>query len=269
MSRTYVIAEVGSNHGGSLSAIKRAVSLYAPMADAVKLQWTSDAKRMASRRGAPELADAYERYLQWPADWHGEVASACRHHGTDYLCTVFLPEDVDVIVPHVARYKVASFEARDADLAAAYDAAPRMTTYVSLGMMDEDLAAAAVGLWCSALGEDAHFLHCISAYPAPLEQLQLGALRSGRYSGFSDHSDPSVTITGALAVAAGAEVVEAHVRLPGQSPELPDYGHAMTHRQFAQYVAHIRHADESVGGGGGRREIAPCEEAMAAYRVVA
>lgn len=298
--KTYVIADIGSCHDGS-PAKSTAAILAAQEAgcDAVKFQWTSDPVAMAARRGSA-LKDGYEglyaRYLTWPAGRHANLAARCREVGIDYLCTVFLREDVAVVAPFVSRFKVASFEAGDTAFLAAH-AGYGKPVMVSVGMMTDDEAERALfwrDRWPRAYHSDGRrglsptpdrvqdynsmdirVLHCVSAYPAPSESLELGLLRyrhagddfgALEYDGFSDHSDPADTWTGALAVAAGASIVEAHLRLPDTDPANPDFAHAMTPGQFAEYVSHIRHAEVRVGDAT-ERTLQGCERPMARYRV--
>src|ERR1043166_1432451 len=86
--------------------------------DAFKAQWCSAAERLCERRNAPGYRAAY-RKIAWPAAWHATLARWCAARGLAYSCTVYLPEDVAVVAPHVAAIKVASFEARALDLRAA------------------------------------------------------------------------------------------------------------------------------------------------------
>jgi sialic acid synthase SpsE len=126
------------------------------------------------------------------------------------------------------------------------------------------------------VGPNTKHLLCVSAYPAPVEALNLHRLRpchdsSGlccevRYDGFSDHTTPHLTVTGALAVAAGAQIIEAHVKAFTTDPKNPDAPHAMHPGQFAEYVTNIRLAETCLAGTEVQREKA--ERAMSAYRVV-
>ncbi len=115
MSNTYIVADIGSNHGGSLKQALLAVTQVAETgADCAKFQWVSNGYRMAERRGqGKEYGESCQTYSGWPADWHGALATLCRECGIDYMCSVFLSEDVAVVAPHVARFKVAIFEALD------------------------------------------------------------------------------------------------------------------------------------------------------------
>lgn len=262
---TYVIAEIGSNHGDGLEPMGGAIERYAALgANAIKFQWASDGAKMAANRGGGEdMAAMYRRWIEWNPKWHPILAELCRNHGVDYMCTAFLPEDVQVVAPHVAIHKVASLEALDPAMADAHGGV-NTATLVSCGTMDSAEAREAKAMWRErTMG--AAMLHCVSSYPAPKRAMNLALLRDGFYAGLSDHSHPAETLTGALAVAAGARYVETHVRGGGEM-DAPDYDHSRTPEQFAQYVAAIRTADAMLGTGLSRTMQA-CETGMRTYRV--
>lgn len=290
---TYVIADIGSCHDGDLALLLKApAAAKAAGCDAIKYQWVSDPEAMAARRGAA-LADGYapiyRRFLNWPKEWHENIAARCAEVGIDYMCTTYLAEDIAVVAPHVARFKVASFEAMDLGFIAAHVGYAK-PLIVSTGMLDLSEVYTLIDCrnWPGAYQAERRglinefmkmridLLHCVSAYPTPGCWLNLAVLRlrfSGDgstddfvFDGFSDHSDPSDTWTGALAVAAGASIVEAHLRLFDTDPENPDFAHAMTPTQFKEYVEHIRYAEVRVGTSSGRA-LQDCEQAMARYRV--
>lgn len=263
MARTLVIAECGSSHDGSLDkACELVAAARAVGADVAKFQYFSSADRMAERRRtSKQLRDIYQRY-QVPKTWLPALWDECRRQGVEFMCSTYLPEDVATVAPLVKRFKIASFEAEDEELARAH--APFLQDrelIVSLGM------GANIDRWRSA--PRVRLLHCVSSYTAPIEALNLCVLREWADSpdvhGFSDHSDPSLTLTGALAVAAGAEIVEAHLKLDTTDPENPDFPHAMWPEQFAIYVRYIRFAEACLGEGD--RQLQPCEKEMAKYRV--
>lgn len=270
---TYVIAEGGACHDGDFEKqLRLIVAASNAGCNAYKTQWTSDPVLMARRRGRAiddGYADIYRRYLCWPAAWHERLATQCRNTSIDYMATVFIPADIAVIAPHVARFKVASFEAADRGFLQAHRPY-RKRLIVSTGMLSlrqvESLHRLMFGGW------RADILHCVSAYPAPADALGLSLIRECRdedndaiFDGFSDHSDPVLTWTGALAVAAGASVVEAHLRLDGTDPANPDYPHAMTPAQFAEYVANIRFTEQCLGSG--EKRLQDCEREMVRYQV--
>lgn len=269
-SKTFVIADIGACHEGQLDLMFKSVEqAKSAGVDAIKFQWTSDPQQMAKRRGkaaADGYAAIYAKYLAWPREWLVELAAECDMYGIEFMCTVFLPEDVDVVAEHARYFKIASFEARDKEMRDAYIQrsvtdieSPGKMVIVSLGMGAEDQ-------W-HFYGYEVKFLHCVSSYPAPLEQMNLARLRGVEhvYSGLSDHSDPKMTWTGSLAVAAGATIVEAHLRLDETSLENPDGAHAMRTGQFREYVRNIRFAEKAMGDSASGPM--PCERTMMQYVV--
>lgn len=256
MRKTLVIAECGSCHDGELTKAFALIDNAREVgADVAKFQWWSNAQRLAERRHAQELAAMYARY-QVPRDWLSLLTDKARVAGIEFMCTTYLPEDIAVVDPFVKRFKIASFERTDWPFVAAH--APfAKPLIISCGMND----GRAVGV-----PPNATYLVCTSSYPAPIDELGLSRIRlHADQTGFSDHSAAEFTWTGALAVAAGAIIVERHIRLDETRPENPDYPHAMPPAAFRDYVRHIRFAESCLGNGW--IGVQPSEESMLKYRV--
>ena len=247
---TYVIGEAGACGDADLTKMLAQIDACAKSGvDAVKFQWTSDATAMGNRRGRA-TADGYDliyrRYVMWDDDWHQHLHDRCVDLGVDYLCTVYLPKDVRVVAPYVSHFKVSSFEAKDTDLhyAVLDQCRDGKRMMMSLGMCSDleiDM------LRCSLADvECIDYLHCISAYPTPFSAMNLSSIHRNRLDGYSDHTFPQLTITGALAVAAGARIIEAHMRLDTTDPLNPDAPHAMTPAQLTDYVQRIRMAEDAM-----------------------
>ena len=158
---------------------------------------------------------------------------------------------------------IATAEALDGEMIWAY-ASMGKPVLVSTGTLNESEVRELRQQISSSGMPDVSLLYCVSSYPAPNHQMNLALLRGGQYVGLSDHSRH--VQTGALAVAAGAQVIETHVRCEGQDPLLPDYPHAFEPEEFASYVALIRDAEVLMGDGGAKR-VQECEQEMAGYRV--
>lgn len=275
VNRCYVIADIGACHDGVVPRMFEAIAVAKQCgADMIKFQWTSDPDKMAARRKATEdgYADVYRKYLTWAPGLHAVLADECQKVGIDYGCTVFLPEDVGMVEKHVARFKVASFEAGDVGVLWACAEACERVKGVRDIIVSHGLGSTPDKMSDLMQYSQLHMfrhLRCVSAYPAPLESLNLRLLRDEKhgYDGLSDHSAPAATMTGALAVAAGATIVEAHLKLWQTSVTNPDAPHAMHDGQFAGYVQNIRLAEECLGSGTvGMHE---SETAMLNYRVQA
>lgn len=256
-----MIAEVGSCHDGSITRAIRMIRLAARAgADVCKLQWTSNPARLCERRRAPEYLDAY-RLIAFPQAWHAELAAVCADEGVEYACTVYAASDLPVIAPYVKRFKIASFEAGDAAFVTAHRAWG-VPLVISTGMM----TLAEVRRLAVRPGDI--LMHCTSAYPTPLDQANLGAIRTLTATwpvavGYSDHT--RCEFTGGLAVAAGARAIEVHFADYGTDPANRDMAVALTPGQLRDYVAFVRWAERAVGSA--EKVPAAAEAAMMAYRV--
>jgi sialic acid synthase SpsE len=232
--KTFIIAEIGSawRFGDlELRNAHQAIGIAkAAGADAVKFQFTSDPRKMEARRNVQP--GAYD-ILAWPASWLAYLQQVCEEAGIEFMCTVFLPEDVAILNPYVKRWKVASLEADDETLIKAMDSTGK-PVIISTGAMDERVIFRTT-------------LHCTAAYPAPLNSLNLTAIRRSLHNGYSDHSRN--VLTGALAVACGAEIVETHFRLVYTPGDNPDHGHSLPPEQLEEYISNIRQAEIMLGDG--------------------
>lgn len=263
---TTIVAEPGCTAEGHLQPMLDMVHLTAACgADVFKAQWTSDPTRMADRRNAGAQYERFYRWLAFPVEWHAIFRERCTEAGIRYACTAFLPEDVATLEPYVSSIKVASFECQDDEMLSAL-APVTKDVWISTGMASRS-EVRRIAERAYSLSHDTTLLQCVSRYPAPLDALNLSVLHSvsGEIRGFSDHSDPSETFTGAFAVCAGARLVEAHIRMDDADRANPDVPHAMTGDQFEAYVSAIRQAEACLGDGIKRQQ--PCEQDMAKYRV--
>lgn len=261
MTRTTVIAEPGCTAEGRYEAMLQLIRVASQAGcDVFKAQWTSDAAQMCARRNAPD----YERFYRWlafPVEWHADFRELCQQLGLQYACSVYLHQDCAIVAPYVSFLKISSFECKSADLSRAASATGR-SVVVSVG------AAQEWDIWGVTGGR---YLHCVSAYPAPLDELNLSVMGGiGRYdgavwSGFSDHSrDLDV---GAFAVCAGAEIIETHFRLFDCDRNNPDFATAFDPAELAMYVAKIRKAERCMGSG--YKQIQPSEQWALRYKVTA
>jgi sialic acid synthase SpsE len=257
---TMVIAEPGCTHEGSLRTMVALVELAAACgADVYKSQWVSDAEAMCRRRKAPAYLQYYT-WLQFPITWHEALRDHCKERGLQYACTTFLPCDVEAVSEWVDHLKVSSFEASAVDHLKAHAVAGVRSVIVSMGLhADRELVERHIG------HQRHRLLHCVSSYPTPVHALALQRMRAAGLDGFSDHSEPLETRTGALAVAAGATVVERHFRLRSCSANNPDYVVSMAPHGFGEYVSNIRHAERACSGTAATT--AAAEQAMMRYRV--
>ena len=253
---TFVIAEIGSawRFGDGQTQIENAReairAAHVSGADAIKFQWTSDHRRMEKRRS---VSNGSYYILSWPEEWIEHFATYCTSHNLEFMCTVFLQCDVLVLNSYVKRWKVASLECEDEKLLDAIEASGK-PVIISSGAMGFAMIPPLL---------NASILHCTAAYPAPLDQLNLRAVKC--HSGYSDHS--CNVLTGAIAVACGSSMVEVHFRLDDTPPDNPDYGHSLTPSQLKTYIENIRQTELMLGDG--VKKVEKCEEWALKHKVIA
>lgn len=240
MSHTFVIAEAGSCHDQDADKAKALVQAAKDAgADAVKFQFWSDSKELSRRRHAPELESTYAKY-KIPEGWVKYLAAYAKEAGLEFMCTTYLYNDILLVTPYVSRYKIASFEANDQGFISKHVLHMRgqKEIIVSLGMAQE-LPKHFQGI------PSISTLYCVSAYPTETHDLNLSRMGMGGHDGLSDHTCSAAT--GALAVAAGARIIEKHLRLADTLPTNPDYPHSLDPGLFRKYVMDIRWAEKVMG----------------------
>ena len=102
-------------------------------------------------------------------------------------------------------------------------------------------------------------LHCISCYPAPLNQMNLltiAYLRSAFHGriGLSDHSEG--LIAALIALGMGATMFEKHITFDNFAPG-PDHHASADEIDLVEYVTSLRLGDRALGDG--IKRIMPCE----------
>jgi sialic acid synthase SpsE len=258
---TFVIAEIGVNHDGSLCKALELVRIAASCgADAVKLQIfrasmllhasSSFADYQKRRANAETPADMLRRY-ELSADDIRKVVAAVRERKMIPLATPFSPGDMELVAGlRLPAVKVASPDLVNRPLLERIAGYGRpMLCSTGASTMDEvDTSVRWLREW------DARFalLHCVSGYPTPAEHAnlcwigELGA-RFDVAVGYSDHTTSAAT--GALAAAAGAVIVEKHLTYDCGAKG-PDHAVSADPHQFERYVRQVREADKLRGTPG-------------------
>ena len=220
----YIIAELSANHGGSLERAKESITRAAASgAHAVKIQtYTADTMTIDCDREdfmvRGGLWDGYKLYdlykeAETPYEWHPELFSHARDVGITLFSTPFDETAVELLRSlNAPAYKIASFELVDLPLieCAARTGKPLL---MSTGMASEKEISEALETARMAGAKDILLFHCISSYPAPLDQANLCTVKRlrDRFNvevGLSDHTiGPMASI---VSVTLGAVAIEKH-----------------------------------------------------------
>jgi N-acetylneuraminate synthase/N,N'-diacetyllegionaminate synthase len=256
-----VIAEIGVNHDGQVERALELVNAAAQCgADAVKVQIFSARRLMHASSvlaeyqkdsvSAGSAVEMLERYELSEGDLR-RVVEAVREAGMIPLATPFSPVDVEVVESlGLPAIKIASPDLVNWPLLerAARTGLPLL---ISTGAANMNEISSSVA-WLRGWNARFALLHCISSYPTPVEEANLcwiGEMMEqfGVPVGFSDHT--TETISGALAVAAGAVILEKHLTYDREA-EGPDHAASLDPQGFAEYVRMARLAEKMRGSGG-------------------
>lgn len=273
----YIIAELSANHNGSLErALETIDAAKRCGASAIKLQtYTADTMTIDSDR--PEfmvrggLWDGYKLYdlYKWaetPFEWHQAMFEHARKIGITVFSTPFDESAVDLLERLDApAYKIASFENTDLPLIR-YVARTGKPMIMSTGMASEDEIAEAVDTARQAGCSNLVLLHCISSYPAPMDQANIRQMpelanRFGTIPGLSDHT--MGTTASVTAVALGAAVIEKHFTL-SRADKGPDSEFSLEPAELERLCKDTHDAWLALGQAGYQRQLA--EEGSKVFR---
>jgi N-acetylneuraminate synthase len=262
-SPTFIIAEIGINHNGSLELAKGLIDeAIASGANCAKFQMrdmaslyrnAGDANDAKEDLGAQYTLDLLSRFQLTPEEMF-EAFDYCKARGILPLCTPWDVKTVKMLDNYgMPAYKVASADLTNHDLLKALVNTGK-PLICSTGMSAEIEIKESVAL-LQKLGAMYVLLHCNSTYPAPFKDINLNYLdklaKIGSCPvGYSGHERGfNVAIA---AVAKGAKVIEKHFTLD-KTMEGNDHKVSLLPEEFKAMVEGIRQVEQALGTGGERR----------------
>ena len=258
--KIYFIAEISANHNGSLQQAKKIIYTAKKYgADAVKLQtYTPDTMTIKSNKSdfkirgglwnGKTLWDLYEK-AQTPFEWHKELFNYAKKLKITCFSTPFDESAVDLLETlNCPFYKVASFEMNHVPLIKKI-ARTRKPIIISTGMANLNEIDLAYRTAKKNKAGEIILLYCVSNYPSRIADFNFNNIRilKERYNckvGFSDHSIDNKIV--AAAIAAGAEVIEKHIALEGQTKGF-DLAFSLKGKQIKDYVKVIKDTSLMLG----------------------
>jgi pseudaminic acid synthase len=257
----FIIAEMSANHCGDFDiAVKTIKAMKKAGADAVKLQtYSPDSMTLDSDKpwfqtrketiwSGQKLYDLFKKG-QTPWEWHTKLQEVAHNEGLIFFSSPFEPEAIDLLEGiSVPAYKIASPEINDIPLIrkAAKTGKPII---ISSGVAKEEDITLALEVCKEEGNQQIAILKCTSAYPAPLEEINLNAIpflkeEYNVVAGLSDHT-LGITVPVA-AVAVGAKILEKHFILD-KSLDSVDRTFSLNPNEFKQMVGAVRQAEKALG----------------------
>lgn len=261
MNKTFIVAELSANHGHNLEKALASVRAIAEIGvDAVKIQtYTADTITLDCGKedfvvaggtlwDNTKLYDLYkEAYTPW--EWHQAIFNEAKKCGIICFSTPFNNTAVDFLEEcGNPIMKIASFEITDVNLIR-YAASKGKPMVISTGVATMEDIELAIKACHEAGNNDITLLRCVSAYPAPMENVNLRTMvdmkeRFGVKVGLSDHTMGSDVAIAAVAL--GAEMIEKHFILD-RAIGGPDAAFSMTVDEFKSMVTSIRNVEKAIG----------------------
>ena len=256
----YIVAEMSANHNQRFEqAVEIIHAAKKAGADAIKLQtYTPDTITINADTepfivkgtiwNGQKLYNLY-RTAYTPWDWQPQLKKIAENEGLGFFSTPFDSTAVDFLESmQVSAYKIASFEIVDIPLIdrIAQTGKPIImsTGMATLGEIDEAVRTIRANSESSLA-----LLKCTSAYPAPLNEMNLQTLGHlaatfGVPVGISDHSMNS--IVPAVSTALGASIIEKHFTL-SRAVSGPDSAFSLEPAEFSAMVQTVRETEEALG----------------------
>lgn len=285
---TFIIAEAGVNHNGSLELAKQLIDAAADAgADAVKFQ-TFRAEQLVARH-APKAeyqtrtTDATEsqfemiQKLELTATDHEVLIAHAKTRGIEFLSTPFDSASLVLLTQRfgLTTIKVSSGDITNApfllDIARSAQRVILSTGMSTLAEVEAALGVLAFGFVDSntvpqrnsfeeafssdagqhALSDRVTLLHCTTEYPAPFSEVNLRAMdtMSAAFGLPIGYSDHTQGVhLPVAAVARGATVIEKHFTLDRSLPG-PDHNASLEPGELQAMVSAIRDVEQALGDG--------------------
>ena len=257
----FIIAELSGNHKQDINRAYKLIDAAATAGvDAVKLQtYTPDTLTIDSDKKWFRIGKAnswagqtlYELYktAYTPWDWHPKLFAYARKKGLLIFSTPFDVTAVDFLEKlNPPLYKIASFESNDLELLKRIGRTKK-PVLMSRGLASTSDVQLGVKVLKNSGCPHIVVLHCISSYPATLEQMNIATIPdiARRFKVLAGLSDHSLGLTASItAVALGAKVIEKHLTL-NRNEGGPDWSFSLEPREFKELVKTIREVECALG----------------------
>ena len=260
----FVIAEIGHNHQGSVEKAQELFVLAKQSGvDAVKLQ-KRDNRRLFTRALYETPYDnensfgatygAHREALELDRGAFVELQACARELGLLFFATAFDEASADLLAAiDVPAYKLASGDLWNTPLLRHVAALGKPLVVSTGGATLEDVDRAVETIL--PLNQDLCLLQCTAAYPAAVEELNLGVITTYRERypelviGLSDHQDGIAMST--VAYMLGARVIEKHFT-SSHAAKGTDHAFSLMPDGMRRLVRDLRRIPTAIGDGSKR-----------------
>ena len=257
----FVIAEIGHNHQGSLERARELIRAAKDAGvDAVKLQ-KRDNRRLYTRELYDSPYDnensfgptygAHREALELDRDAYVELREEARSLGLVFFATAFDESSADLLAElDVPAFKIASGDLRNTPLLRHVASLGKPLVVSTGGATIEDVDRAVEVV--TGAGGTLCLLQCTAAYPAAVEDLNLGVIGTlrDRYPelviGLSDHQDGIAMAP--VAFMLGARVIEKHFTL-SHTAKGTDHAFSLMPEGMRKLVRDLRRVPIAIGDG--------------------
>ena len=270
MRRTFIIAEAGVNHNGSVEIARQLIAEAKNCgADAIKFQ-TFKAEKLVSVKAAKaeyqsrttssrESQFEMIKKLELSLGDHQALIASCKKNKILFLSSPFDEASADLLDKlDVPLFKIPSGEITNHPFLR-HIGKKKKPVLLSTGMSTLGEVEKALDVIRSTGNTRITLLHCVTEYPAPYGEINLNAMLTMKNAfqvpvGYSDHT-PGIEIAVAAA-ALGADVIEKHFTLD-KNMVGPDHRASLEPAELKTMVTAIRNVEASLGDG--KKIPAPCE----------
>ncbi len=247
MNKTYIIAEIGINHMGSMDKAKQLIDAASRSGvDAVKFQTYITEKR--APKGNPQIFNILKE-CELPFDNFRILKEYSLEKNVDFFSTPFDKESVDCLSDMgIKKNKIASFDLVNHPLIE-YIGNSSEDVIMSTGMSNIEEISQAIKV-LEKTQTNISLLHCVSAYPTEESEANLQAIKTLKslfpnYTiGHSDHT-PDIKVP-LYAVACGAQILEKHFMINDDCVDAPV---SINEAQMANLVKEVRLLEKILGNG--------------------
>ena len=259
---TYLIAEIGLNHNGSMSLAKELIdAAISAGADAVKLQSYKAKFRSAEHGktsryvekvlGTEETDFEMLKKCELSKEQTKELFDYAKDRTTIFSAPFDLESADELIELGVDCFKIASFDLVNLPLIRKV-ASQKKPMIISTGMAYLSEVQDALMEVAKCGNPNVILMQCTSSYPCPPESMNIKAIDTMKIAfdnlpvGISDHVIGDMVSIGA--VARGADIIEKHFTADKEM-EGPDHILSMLPEEFAQLKQRVVVVEKSLGDG--------------------